>query len=369
MKKLLLLILFVLNLVLLQAQEVKFISVNQADTSLQNINFKRLSKLLEKDSLTADTLATPTKWMLKLQKKLSKQQRQDSNIYIFFCPSEKDSLKAFLPLSGKYGYVLFDTAKTGVYGPGSLAKKLCTVKYQWDAIHDPNKMLFAWAQDEEEGALMSDYLVLKIEELAKSLGLKLGENAFVTVHSFRCSNIGDLSGASPLDVSGYSDREFTKFKPQRIIIANSENEGNSDVVNIAILFRINDDEVKPEDKSSTGIVLPGMEPPFLGVLQESGELVECPNQLSTLDEFGCVDDNSLVAQLAEEDYRGLYISKVLTAIHECLDEQEIDNSEGKVGDLFYTRIFKRSRKRRGNKPVKTGRRFIQPHWGCTICKQ
>ncbi len=220
-----------------------------------------------------------------------------------------------------------------------LGKNKALYKYQWDLIHDPEAMI-ALFQDKEEGAMMSDYLVLKIEELAKSLGLKLGENAFVTVHSFRCSNIGDLGGASPLDVSGYSNLEFTKFKPQRIIIANSDNEGNADVVNIAILFKVNDNEVEPEDKSSTGIVLPGMEPPFLGVLQESGELVECLNQLSMLDEFGCVDDNSLVAQFAEEDYRGLYISKVLTAIHECLEEQEIDNSEGKVGDLFYTEYLK-----------------------------
>ena len=93
---------------LLQAQKVEFISVNDADTTLENISFKKLPKLLAKDSLIADTLATPAKWMVKLSKKLTKEQRQDSNIYIFFCPSEKDSLKAFLPLSGKYGYVLFD---------------------------------------------------------------------------------------------------------------------------------------------------------------------------------------------------------------------------------------------------------------------
>ena len=32
-------------------------------------------------------------------------------------------------------------------------KTQCTSKYQWDLIHDPQTMLFAWAQDEEEGAL------------------------------------------------------------------------------------------------------------------------------------------------------------------------------------------------------------------------
>jgi len=150
MKKLLLLILFILNLVLLQAQKVEFISVNGADTTLENITFKRLPKLLVKDSLTADTLANPAKWMIKLQKKLTKQQRQDSNIYIFFCPSSKDSLKAFLPLSGKYGYVLFDSAKVGVVELERVQKRLSTHKYQWDAIHDPGEVWGLLAKDKDQ---------------------------------------------------------------------------------------------------------------------------------------------------------------------------------------------------------------------------
>jgi predicted chitinase len=154
MKKLLLLILFVLNLVLLQAQEVKFISVNEADTSLENITFKRLPKLLQKGTLRPDTLTAPAKWMLKLQKKLSKQQHQDFNIYIFFCPSAEDSVKAFLPISGKYGYVLFDTAKTSVEEIQALQKRLCTWKYQWDAIHNPGWHLFGnLFQSADEGAM------------------------------------------------------------------------------------------------------------------------------------------------------------------------------------------------------------------------
>jgi len=152
MKKLLLLILFVLNLVLLQAQEVKFISVNSSIDTLENISFKRLPKLLASDTLRPNTLSTPAKWMLKLGKKLSKQQRQDSNIYIFFIPSAKDSLKAYLPLSGKYGYVLFDTAKTRVVEVEKVQLRLSTHKYQWDLIHDPEAMVFAFMQDESEGA-------------------------------------------------------------------------------------------------------------------------------------------------------------------------------------------------------------------------
>ena len=161
MKKLLLLILFVLNLLLLQAQEVKFISVNGADTSLQNISFKRLSKLLQKDTLTADTLTTSAKWMLKLNKKLSKKQRQDSNIYIFFCPTSQDSATAFLPLSGKYGYVIFDSSKVGVVELERMQLRLSTWKYQWDLIHDPQTMLFAFMQDEEEGQSIGYFSAVK----------------------------------------------------------------------------------------------------------------------------------------------------------------------------------------------------------------
>ncbi len=137
---------------LLQAQEVKFISVNSSVDSLENLSFKRLPKLLEKDSITTDTLAEPAKWMVKLQRKLSKQQRQDSNIYIFFCSSETDSITAFLPLSGKYGYVLFDSSKTSVLELERLQLRLSTHKYQWDNIHNPEALLFAFAQDDSAGA-------------------------------------------------------------------------------------------------------------------------------------------------------------------------------------------------------------------------
>ena len=155
MKKTCMLILFLLNLLFLQAQQVKFISVNQAVDTFENITFKRLPKLLAKDSIMADTLEEPTKWMVKLSKKLTSKQQKDSNIYIFFVPDRKDSARVFLPLSGKYGYVIFDTTKTGVYCPDSLVKRLRMHKYQWDAIHDPKRVLFAWAQDEEEGTYSS----------------------------------------------------------------------------------------------------------------------------------------------------------------------------------------------------------------------
>jgi hypothetical protein len=164
MRKMWLLILFALNILLLQAQEVKFISVNTSVDTFENINFKRLPKLLAKDSITADTLTEPAKWMVKLSRKLSCKQRKDSNIYIFFVPNQKDSARVYLPLSGKYGYVIFDTAKTSVYWPDSLVKRVRTFKYQWDAIHDPQRII-AWLQGEEEGALIHELTqIIKLDK-------------------------------------------------------------------------------------------------------------------------------------------------------------------------------------------------------------
>jgi len=189
MKKLLLLILFVLNLVLLQAQKVEFISVNSADTTLQNITFKQLPKLLQKDTLTADTLATPAKWMVKLQKKLTKQQRQDSNIYIFFCHKPQDSVTAFLPLSGKYGYVLFDTAKTGVVELERVQFRLSTWKYQWDLIHNPESMLFSALQDEGEGAYTTDPCLKKGWENWKKYSYEKVANKKNLPYDAACNNL------------------------------------------------------------------------------------------------------------------------------------------------------------------------------------
>ncbi len=198
MKKLFLLILFVLNLVLLQAQEVKFISVNEADTTFENITFKKLPKLLQKDTLTADALAAPAKWMLKFQKKLSKQQRSDSNIYIFFCHHPQDSLTAFLPLSGKYGYVLFDTAKTGVVELEKLQLRLSTRKYQWDLIHDPEKITLALFQDEDEGAsVLND--VFSIVELVRDAALNNKECKIPIYSHTVIDNIYDIASDKTIE--------------------------------------------------------------------------------------------------------------------------------------------------------------------------
>jgi hypothetical protein len=52
-----------------------------------------------------------------------------------------------------------------VYGRYQGSKTGSTSKYQWDLIHDPKNMLFAWAQDEEEGAFIYEFLGKKYEAL------------------------------------------------------------------------------------------------------------------------------------------------------------------------------------------------------------
>ena len=209
-------------------------------------------------------------------------------------------------------------------------------KHQWQLVQSPDKLWFSWAQDEEEGE-MEDYLALKIQELAISLGLRLGENAFATVHSFKCKNIGDIS-ESTYDVSSYISSD-PELQAQKVFISN--NKGKSNIVNIIILFKVGESSVQLEDKSIFGKAIFGMQPPFLGVvIKKGGKIIECSNQISLLNEFTCTDESSLVAKFAGEDYKGLYIARILKAIHECLGDQEIDDPNRKLGDIFYTEYLK-----------------------------
>ncbi|MCG8701185.1 MAG: hypothetical protein MI922_24235, partial [Bacteroidales bacterium] len=206
-------------------------------------------------------------------------------------------------------------------------------KYQWDLVHDPEKILFAFMEDETESETMEG-LLYKIEEQAKALGLKLGENAFATVHTFNCQNIGDIQDNNSFDLSNIKNIEVPgSIQPSYMFL---QKKGDKDVVNIVIIFRIEDGHLDIENLSSIGNIHVGMEPPFLGVQKESGTLIECPNQLSLLDDFGCVNDNSLMAKFFKAEYRTLYVTHMLSAIDECLNEQDIDESDNKVGDYFYT---------------------------------
>jgi hypothetical protein len=165
MKKLIYLILFVLNLVLVQAQEIKLVSVNGAlqNTTLpdsitisKEIHFKNFYKYYSPDSTRPDTLTTPYKWMVKLTKKLTRKERKDNNIYIFFVPLADSATGGFLPITGKYGYIYVDTTKKGAYWLENQLKKVLTHKHQWDNIHDPAFHL-GWFDQESEGAMMATF--------------------------------------------------------------------------------------------------------------------------------------------------------------------------------------------------------------------
>ncbi len=62
------------------------------------------------------------------------------------------------PFSDKYGLRPGTTDNLMDYSPEGLILK----KYQWDLIHDPESVLFAWLEDEEEGAMASGKTDAKI---------------------------------------------------------------------------------------------------------------------------------------------------------------------------------------------------------------
>jgi hypothetical protein len=111
----------------------------------------------------------------------------DNTMYLFFMeiPNLGSHRKGFMPLSGNYGFIFNFEAKdleliahelahgafnlrhtfsdkAQHYFPQNQTANLMDYaggtelwKYQWDLIHNPESILFAWAQDEEEGAMMN----------------------------------------------------------------------------------------------------------------------------------------------------------------------------------------------------------------------
>ena len=51
---------------------------------------------------------------------------------------------------------LLTTTKKNAYSLENQLKKAFTHKYQWDLIHNPRRVWFAWLQDEEEGAYIDE---------------------------------------------------------------------------------------------------------------------------------------------------------------------------------------------------------------------
>ncbi len=105
-----------------------------------------------------------------------------NNVYLFFIDEPQSTKEGFMPLTGQYGFIFNYTANNPTLLSHELAHGTFNLrhtfsdkaklqlpqgtttnlmdytnntelwKYQWDAIHDPQAMLFAWAQDENEGA-------------------------------------------------------------------------------------------------------------------------------------------------------------------------------------------------------------------------
>jgi len=74
-------------------------------------------------------------------------------------------------------------------------------KYQWDLIHDPQNILFAWAQDEEEGAMQGDDLNRLLRILKHS-----GTNSFA--FGIKCPTMTTESDGMVFKIKGESYHVF-----------------------------------------------------------------------------------------------------------------------------------------------------------------
>ena len=107
-------------------------------------------------------------------------------LYLFFIDDRSVSKSGFMPLASEFGFIFNFSSdpkliahelghgkefnlrhtfsdKAQHYFPEKSTQNLMDYaggselwKYQWDLIHDPEKIFFSWAQDEEEGAMMAN---------------------------------------------------------------------------------------------------------------------------------------------------------------------------------------------------------------------
>jgi hypothetical protein len=219
-------------------------------------------------------------------------------------------------------------------------------KHQWELVQNPQNLLFAWAQDEKEGEKVSkgeDPIALIVQELVKQMGLKLGVNSFALVHTFSCSNIGNLNLTLD-DISKHIEAKWSPEFPNgkiKIVGPYSDGNGNSDVLSVIFLFEIKEGSINPETDFISGVLPPKVNRvPSIGVYKNPKdplkmEFIDCSEFTSLLDNYGCRDDISFADQIKQNDYKGRYVNRMLDAIHICLYNKKIDESKGKIGDLFY----------------------------------
>lgn len=174
-----------------------------------------VGKVNEEDFKVEGTsmLSKYTPDMNKVIRKYKRERPTDDNtMYLFFLniPDLGSNRKGFMPLAGNYGFIFnfgtdlellahelahgaFNLRHT--FSPEALiAKEFNTQnlmdynggselwKHQWDYIHDPQTMLFAWAQDEEEGAFV--------------FGETAIENILRAVRNVRCAKTNNAETAN-----------------------------------------------------------------------------------------------------------------------------------------------------------------------------
>ncbi|ASB50173.1 hypothetical protein [Alkalitalea saponilacus] len=196
-------------------KEVVLVPVNQAGFPSANTNTSSISKRLNEiyssavvnwqvrvddaievgrineEDFKVEGTAMLSKYTSDMNKVIRTYKRNrpadDNTMYLFFVdiPSLASNRKGFMPLAGNYGFIFnFETRdldllahelahgafnlrhtfsdKAQHYLPQNQTRNLMDYadgvelwKYQWDLIHNPEKILFAWSQDEEEGAYYS----------------------------------------------------------------------------------------------------------------------------------------------------------------------------------------------------------------------
>lgn len=172
-----------------------------------------VGKVNEEDFKVEGTsmLSKYTPDMNKVIRKYKRERPTDDNtMYLFFLniPDLGSNRKGFMPLAGNYGFIFnFGTDlellahelahgafnlrhtfsdKAQYYFPQNQTANLLDYaggtelwKYQWDLIHNPEKILFSWAQDEEEGAMIAtsdkDSINVSITKLNAEFAPGIGE--------------------------------------------------------------------------------------------------------------------------------------------------------------------------------------------------
>jgi hypothetical protein len=225
--------------------------------------------------------------------------------------------------------------------------KTILYKHQWDLVHDPETMLFAGREDADE-VLEQDpdrNLGLRINNLAVSLGLQLGKDVFAIIHSIDCPQIDTDAKTQEILINKERVAIEGRYTPIAFqMIPERNDQGRFYKINTVILFQINgSDSIGFHSKIEFSNVLPSQVKytPFLGVLTTE-KLIECNEQLQSLDQFVCKTGTSLYEQLLEDNYQGFYIVQLLKAVHTCLIQTESKNNSQKFGDRFYSEIIEKN---------------------------